>query len=372
MKDGSVSIEKGPPKSLKKLLRTMLSELDSLRQQGEEEAVAEDEKADMSSPTTSAAILDAALPVAKTYDNEVRPLLPMTEWTLSDIPESHPPLPPILDPAQEKMALTHQGMVEKNWHRSYEVFEFLGDAFIYHLASEYISQTFPLLSPGRCSQIRERLLRNSNLSLYSLHYGLDKRAKLPAEFKGEGRDGGSRARLEQRNKMYGDLFEAYVGALIRSDPQGVERAQKWLKRLWALTIEKDIREEYQRRDKERARNPSLESSATGPEHTSERPPKLKLIDLIGCKLVKIRYEDAPCKPRKCKDTGLPLFVIDLWVDGWGKSECLGHGSGLSKKDAGSNAAQQALLSTKVLKFYINKKKALLMSEEEQAKRTADL
>lgn len=374
VKDGRVSMEGGPPTSLTKLLRTMLSELDGIRQQNGMTSSEDGGNAGVLSSATSGEA-DVAPPADKIYDNEIRPLLPLTAWTLADIPKSHPPLPPILDPTQEKMAITHHGTREKSWQLSYENLEFLGDAFIYHVASEYISQTFPHLSPGRCSQVRERLLRNSNLSKYTLHYGLDKRAKLPDEFKGDGRSGGSRARDEQRQKVYGDLFEAYVGALIRSDARGVERAQQWLKPLWALTIEEDIRGEYLRRGEQQTAAKSSLVPATERDGRGDAPvapivPKLQLLNLIGCSAVKLRYEDAPGKPKKEKNSRLPLFAIDLWVDGWGKTECLGHGSGLSKKDAGSKAAQLAMLNKKALKFYIDKKDAYMAAREEQAARAA--
>jgi len=253
-------------------------------------------------------------------------------------------------------------MVKSLRQPSYENLEFLGDSFIYHVASEYISQTFPRMSPGRCSQMRERLLRNSNLSQYSLLYGLDKRADFPAEFFGEGRVGGTRAGNKERVKVLGDVFESYVGALVHCDPQGAQRTSNWLKKLWSMTLAKEIRDEY--RQKAQSLSIPEQGSADGGGETL-RNPKVRFAEAIGCKGVAIHYTDITGKGKADKHHGLPLFTVGLYVDAWGKTEHLGTGSGLSKKEAGSKAALQALENKKALKFYTDKRAAYLAAQTVQ-------
>ncbi|ERS95056.1 hypothetical protein HMPREF1624_08545 [Sporothrix schenckii ATCC 58251] len=356
----------------------------------------------------------------------------MTAWTVEDIPTEYPPLPPIPDEKLEQMALTHRGWNEV---ANYETLEFLGDAFIYYAASEIITQTFPHLTPGRKSQMREGLLRNSNLAQYTTHYGIEKRARLPAEFTDSAPARGTKAAAKEREKVNGDLFEAYVGALIRARPpaaanvpayNGVTIALRWLKSLWAMSLSKEIERKYNVRrtqmhtqpfaasvDKPQLSMQALIANAvaspgndtpattTAPtttttatatvsteadiasqgdkstptkEPTQDFPPlkkttltaKVQLAALIGCKEVKIRYEDAPTKKvLRDKHSKMPLFTVAVWVDAWGKSECLGYGSALSKKEAGGKAAERALENKAKMKFYVAQK-ANIYGDKSQA------
>lgn len=346
-------------------------------------------------------------------------LVNLTAWTVEDIPLEYPPLPPIPDEKLERMALTHRGWNEV---ANYETLEFLGDAFIYHAASEIITQTFPQLTPGRKSQLREGLLRNSNLSQYTTHYGIEKRANFPPEFTDNAPQRGTKVATKEREKVNGDLFEAYVGALIRARPpvetapqyDGVAITLKWLRSLWAMTLSKEIERKYNsRRDQpqiqasahssetpESTPQPSLQSMIAnavakpgtsivdrtttnigttgvegttsgennaskaepvqnGPQKNTSLTSKVQLAALIGCKEVKIRYEDAPTKKvMRDKHSKMPLFTVAVWVDAWGKSECLGYGSALSKKEAGGKAAERALENKAKMKFYVAKKAAI--------------
>jgi len=101
---------------------------------------------------------------------------------------------------------------------SYEQLEWIGDVYLELIASELIAQTFPTLDPGRASQYREMLIRNSTLGQFSLHYGLDRRANFPAEFGLGGRPNGTQASEKHRAKAPGDIFEAYVRGTPRRRP----------------------------------------------------------------------------------------------------------------------------------------------------------
>jgi len=140
---------------------------------------------------------------------------------------SLPPLPPILSPALESAAFTHASLCNPNTP-SYERLEFLGDAYIELIATRLIYPAFPTLTPGRMSQKRELLVKNETLAEYALAYGFDKRARLPRDFFGLG---SGRGKLW--TKTMGDLFEAYVAAVVLSDPKGgFETVEAWLTELW--------------------------------------------------------------------------------------------------------------------------------------------
>jgi len=142
-------------------------------------------------------------------------------------PNSLPPLPPILSPALETAAFTHASLYNPNT-TSYERLEFLGDAYIELIATRLIYPAFPTLPPGRMSQKRELLVKNETLAEYALAYGFDKRAKLPRDFWGLG---AGRGKLW--TKTMGDIFEAYVAAVVLSDPKGgFELVETWLQELW--------------------------------------------------------------------------------------------------------------------------------------------
>ncbi|KAF9762476.1 hypothetical protein IL306_003421, partial [Fusarium sp. DS 682] len=286
----------------------------------------------------------------------------VSRWTAADIPPSLPPLPPI-SPELEEQVFRHPGLGGPN----YERLEWYGDATLEMVSTELVFETFPYLPPGRSSQLREQLVRNLTLSYYYRQYGMQHKTKLPVHM-------GSMVDRIQRNgrdkdtiKIQGDVFEAYVGAIVKSDPQhGSTNAVAWLKALWARTIEDQIKQaEQYHKDAVKAQEFSTQSSSTIPsteqQHitqgstaptakpTGPQSNKERLAKAIVVKGIKIRYEDMPCK-KKDKNLNLPLFAIGVYLDGWGESsKLLGYGTALGKKEAGEKAAKDALDNRKQLK-----------------------
>lgn len=299
----------------------------------------------------------------------------LTKWNVKDIPSSYPLLPKILDPALEKVALTHPGTTNANLDLSYERLEWIGDAYLYLIASGFIYQTFTSLSPGRSSQLREQLVRNSTLGEYTRQYGLDKRASLPAEFYNASQ-GAHRASEKERKKALGDLFEAYVGAVIHSDPaNGVARASSWLKELWSITIADQLREESRKPQPKTqglllpSLGPSADATKIETTIVSKGPeiaPKVTLAGEIACgKVAVIEYGDMDSgKQKKDKRTNLPLFTVGCYFTGWGeKKKLLGIGTDLNKKEAGQKAAKKALENKKLIQAFADKKLRFLAERE---------
>ncbi|KAK1594949.1 RNase3 domain-containing protein [Colletotrichum navitas] len=280
----------------------------------------------------------------------------VTPWTPADIPSSMPPLPKISNPVLEMAAFTHGGMAKSKTDLSYDRLEWLGDAYLELISSSLIFQTFGGLPTGKCSQLRELLIRNANLGEYSAHYKLFERARLPSEYRSNGNLPAA-AKPHEIQKVHGDLFEAYVAAIVLSDPvSGLSQAAEWLKTLWATTIRDQIRTN--------ARDPGMgmvkELGGTATVGTRV-PPKVRLSQAIGSRGISIRYEDMPSANKKDKyNKKLALFTVGVYLDGWGeKNKLLGTGSDLNKKEAGQKAAQMALNNKKLMKVYEEKKRAFV-------------
>ncbi|KAI0534286.1 ribonuclease III domain-containing protein [Xylaria digitata] len=283
----------------------------------------------------------------------------LTKWTPQDVPNVDilPSLPSVSDPILEKAARTHSG-IAKIGEMDYERLEWIGDAYLYLVSSALIYQTFPNLSAGRCSQLRERLIKNEALSGFTLRYNLDKRARLPIEFQPGGRQSqtgaGTSASTKERKKILGDLLEAYMAAAILGDAGGLSRVVAWLKPAWGTILKREINDEY---TKPAIRGYSTPGGAGGHSSGSSSaqpapsslPPKTALSQAIGTRGVNISYKDKGI-PKKDKNSGLPWFTVGAYYDGLGETNLnLGYGSALSKKEAGNKAALEALANKKLIK-----------------------
>ncbi|KLJ06434.1 hypothetical protein EMPG_09271 [Blastomyces silverae] len=224
-----------------------------------------------------------------------------------------PPLPLVLDTQLQTAMFTHEGIHNPNTaslsEKNYERMELLGDAYIEIMATRLVWDTFPRLPAGRLSQIRELLVKNETLAEYTTLYGLDQKLMVPPEIRNQ---------AKTWTKVKGDLFEAYVAAVILSNrDNGVQLVEDWLTQLWIPKLEQIEKEKPVLRYKE------------------------ELAKLVMDKGIKISYLDE--KKAINHPGGLQTFFIGVYLTGWGhKSECLGSGTGLSKVIAGNEAARKAL------------------------------
>lgn len=275
----------------------------------------------------------------------------ITPWKASEILDSFPPLPPILDSTLEEATFCHPSASTARFlFMNYEHLEWVGDAYIEMLTTLLISQSFQNLNPGKLTELRERLIKNAQLEKYSRHYGFDKRLTIGIKPDAMSRD--------VMTKVMGDVFEAYVAAVILSDPaNGFRRATDWLKGLWGVTLKKEIAAE-ERREKMHL-NPmwSLVGSARQALVLSTAyNSKDQLQQALGGKGIRLDYREiAP--PSKDRHSGVPIYTIGVFLDGWGaKSLALGRGSARSKKEAGMKAAEMAVKNKKLLAPYMERKK----------------
>lgn len=370
----------------------------------------------------------------------------LTGWTVADIPETPPPLPPLATTELSHAVFTHFGTVA-NYGRSsvpsasaawesYEALEWLGDSYLGMLSSHFIFFTFVMpqsgsggnggmtpIGPGSASFLRQLLVQNRTLARFSIMYGFHERVRVPPEFARDGRVGGTGAKENERRKVLGDVFEAYVGALIVGDPErGLETAASWLKTLWAGEIAETLRRgrfsedrgskgsiwnsfgpadnswefsvvtdgtrskkakgnqqgtetKEERHEDPQQKKPQGQQQQQSQKQQAQQPPgevdlwrsKNELRTQIGLPDVNIRYvtvETDRTKNMKHRDLNVKMFTVECLLDGWGeKGVFLGRGTAKGVKEAGQKAARAALENKKRLKIYVDKKAAFLKARD---------
>jgi ribonuclease III len=119
-------------------------------------------------------------------------------------------------------------------------------------------------------------------------------------------------------KTKGDIFEAYVAAVILSDPiNGYQSVEAWLTALW------------------------LPKLATVKPAQSTLQFKEQLAKKVMGKGIKLKYVDE--RPPLQLDKGMQTFFVGVYLTGWGwKEQHLGSGKGFNKVEAGNQAANKAL------------------------------
>ena len=223
-----------------------------------------------------------------------------------------PPLPPIPDSRLEKAVFTHPSCARSH-DATYDRLEILGDAYIELIATKMVWDRFPGIPSGRISQIRELLVRNETLAGFAQMYHLDQRALVPASHLDQ---------AKRWTKTKGDIFEAYVAAVVLSHPtNGYRVVEEWLTMLWLPKI-------------------NNLGHQKGELHSKE-----DLAKKVMGKGIKLEYlEERPSIHPK--GTGSQTYFIGVYLTGWGwNKRHLGSGQGLSKTSAGDDAARDALQDT---------------------------
>ncbi|MGT2772481.1 ribonuclease III [Streptococcus marimammalium] len=120
-----------------------------------------------------------------------------------------------------KTAFTHTSYA--NEHRLLKIshnerLEFLGDAVLQMIISHYLFRKYPKKAEGELSKMRSMIVREESLAGFSRFCEFDKYIRLG---KGEEKSGG-----RNRDTILGDLFEAFLGALLLDS--GVENVEDFL------------------------------------------------------------------------------------------------------------------------------------------------
>ncbi|HEY5509416.1 MAG TPA: ribonuclease III [Prolixibacteraceae bacterium] len=179
-----------------------------------------------------------------------------------------------------------------------ERLEYLGDAILGTIVAEYLYNRFPFKDEGFLTQLRSRVVNRSFLTRLTFKMGLNKFVVSNA---------GS---VSESSHLYGDLLEAFIGALYLDCGYAVTK-QFVIKKIFNQHI--DLQE----------------------METVDNNFKSQLIEW-GQK-IKQEVEFITVNNPDSGSEKMP-FVSEAWIDG----KVFGTGGGYSKKEAQQNAAQQAL------------------------------
>ena len=212
-----------------------------------------------------------------------------------------------------KQALTHSSYANEqkiNKSGDYERLEFLGDAVLEVVSSEFLFHKYPDLPEGKLTKLRASMVCEPSLAICARDLDLGSYILLG---KGEESTGG-----RNRESITSDVMEAIIGAIFLDG--GMERAKAHIERFVLSDLEdkalfydskstlQEVLQGELRKDFEYILN-----AERGPEHDKE-------------------------------------FDVSVIVDG----KVLGNGKGRTKKAAEQQAAYQALLKLRE-KGYVSKK-----------------
>lgn len=183
-----------------------------------------------------------------------------------------------------------------------ETFEFLGDAVLELLASEYLLEAFPSWTEGQLSKSRARIVNARSLEMAARRLELGRHLRLG---RGEEKTGG-----REKPALLADAFEALVAAIYLDS--GLAPAREALtKFLFAYEI-----------------------GLCG-ERLADSDRKSALQELLQGR------GQAPAEYRVAGESG-PAHRKVFRVEVWSRGECLASGEGSTKKEAEQRAAGLAL------------------------------
>lgn len=183
-----------------------------------------------------------------------------------------------------------------------ERLEFLGDAVLELLASEYLLAAFPEWAEGQLSKSRARIVNAGSLESAARRLRLGEHLRLG---RGEEKTGG-----REKQTLLADAFEAVVAAVYLD--AGLGAARELLQRI----LFEQALEERGERIAESDRKSALQEFLQG---RGQSPAEYRLAGESG--------------PDHQK-----TFQVEVWVNG----ECLARGEGSTKKEAEQQAARSAL------------------------------
>ena len=210
------------------------------------------------------------------------------------------------DDAILKLAFVHRSHLNesKDFEQSNERLEFLGDAVLSFITSEYLYSTYPKYPEGTLTNIRSTLVKTKSLALVaaSLHLG-----DLLLLSRGEETSGG-----RSNESLLADCFEALLGAIYLDS--GIDAARGFLQK--ALLYK-----------------------------SSEIIETKSYVDFKSL-LQEIIQEKTKISPlyRVTKSEG-PDHNKTFWIEVVTGDTVIGQGTGKSKQEAEQKAAQNALEKT---------------------------
>lgn len=176
-----------------------------------------------------------------------------------------------------KTAFSHTSYANENRCKSYERLEFLGDAVLELLVSDYLFKNKDL-AEGKMTKLRAHYVCETALYIYSLKLNLNDYLLLG---KGELESGGKKSKA-----IVSDIFESFLGAIYLD--QGIDKAREFFTKYVVPIIEnheidffddyKSSLQEYVQTDKR-----SLEYiliKETGPSHNKEFTVEVRIDNIV--------------------------------------------------------------------------------------------
>ena len=118
------------------------------------------------------------------------------------------------------IAFIHESYSNENGIKeSYQRLEFLGDAVLDLVVSEYLYQKHPNLTEGQLTRMRANYVCKKALHTYSKETGLDTYIKLGM---------GAELTRREQDSVVSDVFESFIGALYLD--LGLEEVKKFLQK----------------------------------------------------------------------------------------------------------------------------------------------
>lgn len=322
------SLQPDPTKHLESLLKALVAHPESTKQllgQDAFESATKLSKSISSKLSNATGSLDLFQPSTITRSSELKSEVPKHPLSLQKFPL--PALPEVPEGPYSKAPFIHKSSSQHDrtsaiGDLTYERLEFLGDAYLEVIATRLIFSRYPHLAAGRQAQIRERLVKNDTLTQFSTAYGFQNRLQAGVYEKGATKASG---------KILADVFEAYVAAVILSDPEnGFQRAELWLTDLWAPILLRDF-------------GPITSSGGLALNEYNQNA-KQELQHKIVGKDTKLEYlETRPMEQTK----HMQKYFISLFLTGWGyEKKLLGSGEGQNKVEAGNRAAMDAMVKSR--------------------------
>ncbi|MBR8829442.1 MAG: ribonuclease III [Gomphosphaeria aponina SAG 52.96 = DSM 107014] len=193
------------------------------------------------------------------------------------------------------LALTHPSYAKG---ANYQQLEFVGDSVIRLVAAEVLLESYPDASVGEFSALRSRMVSDRTLALLAQNYELD-RYLLVANTGGMNETG--------KISVLADAFEAVLGALYLSS-YNMSLIRPWL-------------------------DPALQAKAA---EVYSDPAWQNYKDALQ-EWTQAKYKLLP--QYRVRETKNMRFIAEVWL----QDQCLGKGTGSSKKEAEQAAAKNAFL-----------------------------
>ncbi|KAL6942196.1 hypothetical protein ACO0QE_003362 [Hanseniaspora vineae] len=267
----------------------------------------------------------------------------------SNAPMWPPKLPKIKNAAIKARVFIHKSMINDKLYLSEhdmlnahnERLEFLGDAILNTTITMMLYNKFPNLNEGHLSQLRMKLINNERLKEWSFLYNFQDQLIANLDLKTK-LDNGQTYFQQGKQKLYSDVFEAYIGGLIEDDPKkNLPKVRKWLEKLSAPVIDEHVK-----------------SKTFVTEEEIDINSKKTLYSIIGYAALNLHYVTV-----RRPSTENPFAEVECRI----KDEVvLGSGEGKNVKIAGMVAAQNVLKDKELVEKYANLR-ASIPREESVAK-----